>query len=413
MKKYIISIDALPTALNMLGIAIALIFESRSFIMGYLISLFFVFWMSYRSDAFKKQLIGFVVIIISVLYCLVTFVKVDSSLGRKLIYKISLNIWFDHPFKGIGFGRFPEIFGDYQSAYFAKGQFTEKELLLADNTKHAFNDYLQFVIEGGAMSILVLVLFFLFIFKSFQLAFNKKHNNALLLFASSQIISLGVAALFTHVLEEPWFQLQLTLSILIVIRYAYFAKYPLIVFKYVVVVIIANIIYINFGFYLRNYKQYQSYESAKADYNMGFVTDAVKGYQTVYPFLKSDQVFLSDYATALTISGAQIRAEQIMESVVTIDNSSLYYNKLADCYRDNGKVYEAETAYIRAINMVPNRFIPRYNLFNLYKETKQYEKAYHVGSQILKLPIKIPSASVAYIIQQVRRHIESKKILRY
>ncbi len=83
----------------------------------------------------------------------VVLVKRDSSLGRLLIYKISFDILKDNYIKGVGVGNYKILYGKYQIDYFKNGQYSTKELLLADNSVNAFNDYLQFFIETGLIGL--------------------------------------------------------------------------------------------------------------------------------------------------------------------------------------------------------------------------------------------------------------------
>lgn len=61
-------------------------------------------------------------------------------------------------FEGIGIGNFQVLYGHYQAAYFGAGQYSIKELLLADNTYYAFNDYFQLIIEIGIDGLIILIL---------------------------------------------------------------------------------------------------------------------------------------------------------------------------------------------------------------------------------------------------------------
>lgn len=83
--------------------------------------------------------------------------KLDSSLGRVLIYKVSGQMLKDNWLSGFGFGKFYEQYLYYQSAYFEKGYYTTKELILAGNTHYVFNEYWKLVVELGIWIIAPLV----------------------------------------------------------------------------------------------------------------------------------------------------------------------------------------------------------------------------------------------------------------
>ena len=85
--------------------------------------------------------------------------------------------------------------------------------------------------------------------------------------------------------------------------------------------------------------------------------------------------------------------------------ANLLYQQLGDCYLYTNQMEKAEEAYRRAVDMVPNRFGTRYSLFNFYLKNHQYKKAKITGNSLLRLPIKIPSAQVNYILRSVKKNI--------
>jgi len=77
------------------------------------------------------------------------------------------------------------------------------------------------------------------------------------------------------------------------------------------------------------------------------------------------------------------------------------YMRLAITYERLNLNSKAELTYLFAVNMVPNRFRTRLALFNFYINTKNNRKAKTIGTQILEMPIKIPSNEVEIIKQEV------------
>ncbi|WP_188748700.1 O-antigen ligase family protein [Parapedobacter defluvii] len=130
---------------------------SRALIVGFTVSLVLLFLYSrFRAKlGLQKVFYGISIFIPCLLLALIFLFKTDSSAGRMLVYKISSVIFSDNYAFGVGEGRFKSTFLQYQADYFEKGKFTEKELLLADNTYFAFNDYWQFMVEKGLVGIAV------------------------------------------------------------------------------------------------------------------------------------------------------------------------------------------------------------------------------------------------------------------
>ncbi|MBB5438180.1 tetratricopeptide (TPR) repeat protein [Pedobacter sp. AK017] len=391
----------IPIILSIAGILVALISGSRSFFIGYLISLLFIV-LVYRN--YKVSIRNVAISVFSLcflVYSLVSFIKPDSSLGRKLVYKISFQILNDHYISGIGFGNFGQVYGEYQINYFAKGDFTIKELLLADNTKHAFNDYLQFIIEGGILGCLALILFVALIIYVIKIALRKYPKSILLVLSIAQLIVIAVAAIFMHVFEKPWIQLITVILLIFIIKYAYLNEKKQSFFYVLIVSTIFFICYYHYGFYVMNYKKFEKFEEAKQLGLMGFNTDSFSILESLYPTLKDDVGFLTEYASLLTLHGKHSEAEKIYLMVVRKNNSNIFYLNLAKSYLQSRKYRDAEQAYLKSINRAPNRFVPRFELYNFYKATQQFHKAKRQGNEILKLPVKIPSLVVDQIKKEV------------
>lgn len=379
----------------------AMCFESRAFVLGYSAGLVFILYHTYGdfSNWYKVKIVGVMMFLLLVLS---TLFKSDSSLGRILIYKLSLQIFSEHYIDGVGIGNFAHVYGKYQRDYFANGKYTIKELLLADNTKNAFNDYLQFIIETGIPGIVTLILVFTFLYALIEKALKEsKSNPFLLLFTIVQLISVLVASMFTHVLEKPLFQCIVLCGILILGYYSIILSEKKLV-SATCVLLIGSLFFIHYKNQLVNYQSYKVLKKAKELAGAGYITEAVTLYKNLAPTMTDDIFFLHDYAHLLAITGDYSQAIRQYKIILRKDNSNLAFLNLADCYYRNGSFNKAEMAYRNAINMVPNRFVPRYSLFNYYMETKQLQKARHVGISILTLPVKVPSNEISLIKKSVR-----------
>jgi O-antigen ligase len=141
---------------------LSLVYGSRAFLFGIITSVVIVSCLFQGSRKFSLKLILSGVAIIGLLAFLSVYLKRDSSLGRLLIYKISWSMFRENYWTGVG--NFQANYLEYQADYFCNGAFTEKEMLLADNTYFALNDYWQLIVEYGLSAILILagVLFIIF-----------------------------------------------------------------------------------------------------------------------------------------------------------------------------------------------------------------------------------------------------------
>ena len=92
-----------------------------------------------------------------------TWHKVNSALGRLLIWKISGQMCYEHPW-GTGLNGFQHNYMAYQENYFVGGG-NEVERMLADETLYAFNDFLRIGVEQGILGLLFIVVLLYLVFR--------------------------------------------------------------------------------------------------------------------------------------------------------------------------------------------------------------------------------------------------------
>jgi tetratricopeptide (TPR) repeat protein len=335
------------------------------------------------------------------LFLLAFFFKTDSSLGRLLVYKISIHILQDHWLTGIGWGNFERVYGQYQVAYFKSGHYSTKELLLADNTRFAFNDYLQLAIEtglAGSLALAALLIGIVFLIRRGV----KKNPHLLLMMAIVQVIAIAVAAACMHIMEQFAFQALSIVCLGIIVFYNHASTKLIWRYLLTTIVLMGTLAWMHAGAYIRHYDAYKRYGAAKELYRAGYLTDAMKEYQLLYPALQKDVYFSIDYANALINLQQYANAIPVLEKLTAATNSAAVQAKLATCYEHTYQLDAAETAHETAVYMVPNRFTYRYNLFAFYKHTGQQNKAVQTARNISTLPVKIPSLQVVAIQQEVK-----------
>ena len=385
-----------------IGCLLFLIRSDRAFVAGYTLSLIFLYLTCIRFRIGKLTLLYCITILIVSILALSFFKDPDSSKGRMLIYKISLSIWRDHFITGIGHNKFEAVYNTYQAEYFRSGINSTKELLLADNTFYAFNDYFQFAIEHGITGIITLIAYFLFISALIQyLIKNNKDELKSIIFFTSQLIAISFAALFTHVYDQPIVQCILISIIIILGLIAYnikiYRRYALLLLFLVNIAVIS----INNREQILNSAALKDWEEANQLSEIGAKTASLDFYRKAYLDLHQNHNFLFSYGNTLLELHQFDSALKIYNKTSYLHISNRLLEKIAFCHQSLGNIKEAESFYLRSIFAVPNRFINRYHLFNFYLSTSQLNKALHCGNSILHLPVKIPSDKIDEIREDV------------
>jgi hypothetical protein len=397
-----------PLVLSMACLVTAILFKSRSFAIGYAFSLFFLLLIYTDFRLYRK--IVYIPAVLLILFIIGTAVcfKTDSSLGRLFVYKISFRVLKDNFVTGVGWGHFSRVYNQYQAAYFKSGHYNEKELLLADNILYAYNDYLQLVIETGITGLAVLVAAVVGVVIIITKTLKRRpvsDTPAWVLIAVTQLIAMAVAALFRPVYYHPFFLSVFITALTVLCHYLLYGERLLVRGGLAALLLIVAIAWLHYGYYIRHYSSYVSYKAAKELAMTGYNLEAVQAYKPLYPILIDDNFFCSDYANALVNAGEYRQAMVVLERLVFETQSGVAYLQLANCYMAQGSRAQAEQAYWAAIYARPNRFLPRFCLFDFYCKTNQPGKAITVGKTIISLPVKIPSTQVSYIKQAVSRKL--------
>jgi tetratricopeptide (TPR) repeat protein len=400
--KYFIAKNA-AAILTVTCLIVAVGLESRAFFVGYIAALSFLFFQGRVVSFNRKNKLLAAFSILLLFFIAAFFIKTDSSAGRMLVYKISTRMLKENFVKGVGFGNFGQAYGYYQADYFKEGDFTQKELLLADNTKHAFNDYLQLTIETGVAGIIVLTLLGIFLITIVRRALTGHHTSPILQLAVAQMIAVGTSAVFTHVFEHPLFSSVFFCSSVVVLYYGRWSGRRTGIFFGLLLAGTAGILWISYGDRISRTRYYNQYEEAREFIRAGIREKALPILEDIYPYMSKDINFLHDYANTQIYFGNYTEAIPVLRKLISISNTSYFHLELANCYYKTHQLREAEAAYQLAVYMVPNRFTSRYYLFEFYQRTGRREEALQTGTGILKLPVKIPSLQVNVIKEAVRK----------
>jgi len=386
--RYIDTNKLLPLLIGALGFIIAIYLESRSFAFGFLLATFVVYSILYHK-LWKHILLGLAALA-TILIIIIIFFKGDSSLGRLLIYKISFRLYAEHWLSGIGLGNFKQRYLYEQAEYFSGKAFTAKEQLLADNTYFAFNDYWQFIIETGIFGMLALSLTCYLIITIIRKAIR---TNGYILYKSIAIlflIAILTAALFTHVFEKSIFWI-ITIFLLSFLFCASSGKNGRrIVFMWISIALLAITGTISLGNYLVN----ENYEQSLKLYAAGLIGECKKELEKKQPIKEEKRAVL--YMQSLMAYHSP-EHEKVLVALIRDYPNANNYKLLGDFYTQNNNFKDAEKSYLMAINMVPNRFVSRKALLDLYVAYKSHAKAKRVAEIILSLAIKVDSYQVRKI----------------
>lgn len=346
----------------------------------------------WRTDRKKVIAVGTVWFLILLFGSIALFqLKANSANGRLFMWKISCMAIAERPLAGHGIDHFARAYGETQEAYFAGGDYTEQEELVAGSPEYAFNEYLQIAIERG---IPVLVSILLFISFCLWRGIAAKRISA-----CGGIISLLVFSFSSYPMQFPGFVLSLAflLAACIIGR----SRIKLTAFAFIIGL---------YGVYCwknNRLEECKQWTSCKMLYNIEAYGAAKEGYEKLYPALRGWGAFLFEYGHCLHKLKEYDASTEILEEAKYRSCDPMILNIIGKNYQEKGNYAEAEKWLIRSTHRLPGRIYPYYLLAKLYNEPafKQPEKLKKAVETVLTKEPKVQSTAIKEMRKEVSDYL--------
>jgi tetratricopeptide (TPR) repeat protein len=357
--------------------------------------------------------------------------KQDSANGRLLIWKVANSGIKDTPLQGQGFNAFQASYGHFQAAYFQKHTDNQREIMIADNINAAFNDYVEITFNLGYIGLFLFIAFWLSLFKTARhVSSGAKYRDSLVLRndlvykhherTSGDYYVLGVTILIIFLVSSGFYFVEKMLSVKVIVLFfaayissasksiAIFYARPTWMKSFAVIILLFSCI-IGYATIIKT-KQYVQWNKADSLAQFGYVEEASKEYELLYPHMQHNGLFLYRYSRVLYTNEAYIKCLEFMEMAKDKITSSEFYGLLGDACFKTSDYENAIKNYEYAAYMVPNRFRPLYKLFKLYEEIGKTQQALNVAQIIVNKTIKINSNETQEIIKECRNFIHLKNV---
>ena len=327
------------------------------------------------------------VIIIVIGYALFQL-KATSANGRLFMWKVGALAIAESPVIGHGTGNFVSAYGRAQEDYFAKGEYSETEELVAGSPEYAFNEYLQVAVEYGIPFLLVVSLVI-----GFCLWKGSSEGRIGL---CGSVISVLVFAFSSYPMQIPGF--AVTFYFLLAVCAIGRSRIILLLFMSMIVLL---------GVYYWKNNQYDAckdWHRGKMLYNIGAYQSAKEDYEKLYPELVNRGAFLFEYGYSLHKLKEYDNSTRILEEAMTHSNDPMILNIIGKNYQATGDYEKAEEYLLRSTHRLPGRIYPYYLLAKLYAEPeyRQSEKLKQVIEIVLTKEPKVQSTAVKEMREEVK-----------
>jgi len=322
--------------------------------------------------------------------------KKDSANGRFLIWKVSFKMIKHKPLLGQSYGSFQAKYMDYQADYF-KNNLNSKFELLADNVKHPFNEFIKIAVEFGIAGLIVIFSLMLFIFR--KIIKSKRENSRLVL---SGLASFLVFACFSYPLQYVAIWLLLAFYILIFLLSKEISirniPIPIIARGIIIIACVFSLSYI-----FRQMSAEIKWKTIAVNSLRGNTEEMLPEYKKLYStVLKQNPFFLYNFGAELNVAGSFDKSIEVLIECQKQFNDYDLQMLLADNYYKIGEFGKAIRTYQNASNMIPCRFLPLFQLLEIYKDTGNIDLAIKYANEIINKQIKIPSSTILCIQNEAR-----------
>ena len=361
-------------------IIFCLFMESRSGLVSILLTYYFL-----SSGKNRKILNRKFAFAVSLFALTIVFLKFDSFLGRLFIWKrIFANIHTLN-WQGLGYNSFKPAYAEWQTEYFSKEANWTKYHFLADSPSYAFNEYLHYGVELGIIPPLILLILLYLNIKWIY----KEIDFTIKCFAISNV-AIFLFSFVSYPLHSTWIIFLFVSNHLVIL---YFKNR-----KAGITMIIISLPIMMLLIYHSIKILYAKKDWEYAIYIPGSeLNDKLSAYNSIRPFLYKNQYFLKDYCEVF------IRANLPDSAEVLLVENKKYFNQFefkmlsGDVSQLKGEYEQASIFYIKANNIIPNRFMPLYKLLLMNIRLNRRHSAKYFARIITTMPVKVESNIVYHI----------------
>ena len=341
---------------------------------------------------YKKRLVlaciaGSVIIIVAG-YALFQL-KATSANGRLFMWKISSMAIAESPVIGHGTGNFVSAYGRAQEDYFANGEYSETEELVAGSPEYAFNEYLQVAMEYGIPFLLVVSLVIAFCLW--------KGSSEGRIGICGGVISFLVFSFSSYPMQIPGF----AVTFYLLLAACAIGRSKVILFLFISMMALLG------TYYWKNnqYAACKDWYRSKMLYNIGAYQSAKEDYGKLYPELANRGAFLFEYGYSLHKLKEYDNSTRILEEAMAHSNDPMILNIIGKNYQALGDYEKAEEYLIRSTHRLPGRIYPYYLLVKLYAEPQylQPEKLKYAAEIVLTKEPKVQSTAVREMREEVKK----------
>ena len=345
----------------------------------------------------KKNLFfcGGLILIISLLGLILY--KLDSSIGRIIIWKICINNLLTYKvIYGAGLGLFNPYYMNEQAIFM---QNTNNSWLwkYVGNINYCYNEFLQYSFEIGIIGVLIIVLV---IYESIKK--NTEVDSYFYYVFKCSLIGILICSTFSYSLHILPIVVNFIIYIIVCSSVGQTKQRKKRTIDNKIIGVILLFLASIGGYEIKKYWE-SLYEWSSAIYSFSNhnYENSIVHYKKCEKVLGNNGRFLNNYGKALNMIGKYENSNSILHKSQKYEVNIYTYTTIGDNYENMFDYKKAEEYYWRAHWLIPANTYPLYLLFKLYHKVGNKTKALELGNQIIRLQTKIQSSATDQMRQEI------------
>ena len=339
-----------------------------------------------------KAFFGLAVVLVAVTLALC--VKAGSTQGRWFIACRTAELIGRSPWLGHGAGGFDANYMDVQAGYFAENT-DSGYALYAGNVYHPLNEYMMVCADYGLAGLLAVVALM-----ASCLWHSSRHQSYYSCMGRNILVLLGMFSLFSYPMIYPfsWIMLFAGISLIFNGCLRHCSRVVCVLFTVGSLAFVFPVV--------MNAGARKELKSISEKASIGLAGRMLPRYASLYPMLRGDWRFMYSYSVALYDAGRFAESLSIADECAALRSDYDLCLLQGSAYRQLGEFKRAMRCYQRAHWMVPSRFVPLYEMYNVAAEGGDTATSRSLAREIQSKPVKVPSCETLEIIEEVKRREE-------
>ena len=312
--------------------------------------------------------------------------KKASADSRLFINRMSLMAMKNQGLRGSGLGSYPRMYALSQSEYFSRTGYTEKERLGADSPQKGFNEFLELGVEAGVIPMVVFII----------LIVISVHR---LLKSGSpwgySLLALSIFSLFSYPLVFVRFRVLLAISLsrasLLCEHRSGIGCFRPIIMCVLILPFISGLTIISSGL-PRHCKAVREWQMSRNWFVNGNYLTITDNWSGLYPLMKHNADFLTEYGIALSNMGLYEESDSVMTDLMRVCSDPLPLNILSENSRLRADYNNAIRWSRKAFAQAPNRILPLRTLALVYYEMADTVRFCQIRDSVMNFVPKVESA---------------------